>query len=57
MNFTSCSKKQSPQELEDKVNQLMGLESAKELPIQEAEAVSIPSTKELIEEHKKNLPT
>lgn len=35
----------------------MGLESAKELPIQEAEAVSIPSTKELIEEHKKNLPT
>lgn len=53
INFTSCSKKQSPQELEDKVNQLMGLESAKELPIQEAEAVSIPSTKELIEEHKK----
>lgn len=53
LNFTSCSKKQSPQELEDKVKQLMGLESAKELPIQEAEAVSIPSTKELIEEHKK----
>lgn len=53
LSFTSCSKKQSPQELEDKVNQLMGLESAKELPIQEAEAVSIPSTKELIEEHKK----
>ena len=53
LNFTSCSKKQSPKELEDKVKQLMGLESAKELPIQEAEAVSIPSTKELIEEHKK----
>lgn len=53
INITSCSKKQSPQELEDKVNKLMGLESAKELPIQEAEAVSIPSTKELIEEHKK----
>ena len=53
LSFTSCSKKQSPQELEDKVKQLMGLESAKELPIQEAEAVSIPSTKELIEEHKK----
>ena len=53
LNFTSCSKKQSPQELKDKVNQLMGLESAKELPIQEVEAVSIPSTKELIEENKK----
>ncbi len=49
----SCTKKQSPQELEDKVNQLMGLDTAKEIPMQESESVSIPSPQELMDEHNK----
>jgi len=51
LTLTSCSKKQSPEELENKINQLMGLEEAQEITIQDADSVSIPSTQELQETH------
>lgn len=51
LTLASCSKKQSPEELENKINQLMGLEDPQEISIQNADAVSIPSTQELQETH------